>query len=171
MRATKGSGQELILATSLNYWRYAALGSPGSGIRPLPASWTALRVMAGDEFVVSGWWGSLGPRRAAVFVRDGGIRVAFEREEWPLDEALTCQLRQSRKQTRFRLLREGEIVASCEYPTPRRPRSHWLDWPLDPEDWDFGRFIGRMIERRLEEPRLETVWPFTRRLRGPEPDA
>jgi hypothetical protein len=57
----------------------------------------------------------------------------------------------------MRLEHQGNPVASCEYRTPGQPRQHWLEWPLDREDWDFGWFIARMIERQLEEPSLEAA--------------
>jgi hypothetical protein len=155
-----------VLATSLNYWRYAALGTPGSPIRVLSYGWTLRRIVEGRPFVVSGWWGRLGPQRAAVFVREGELRVAVDRLEWPVDEATSCRLGRDADRTKLELLRNGRVVASARYPTPRQPRQHWTDWPLDEEDYDFGRFIAAMIDRRDDVP---DGWPFARALRGSKP--
>jgi hypothetical protein len=159
----------LILATSLNYWRYAAIGAPGSSIRPLPMTWTWRRRRAADEFLVAGWWGDLGAHRAAVFIRGGESRVAIDRNEWPLDDSVVCQLQRRFRRSRLVLLHDGAAVAQCEYRTPRRPAQHWLDWPLDEQDYDFGSFITAMVQRRKKEPPLEAIWPFTRRLRFDPP--
>jgi hypothetical protein len=167
---TKGVGR-LILATSLNHWRYAAIGAPGSAIRRLSYGWTLRRVASGDVFFVSGLWGTLGRRRAAVFIREGQPRVAVERHEWPLDASMTCRLARDGVRTRLELVQNGRVVSSVTYYTPRRPWQHWLEWPLDEEDYDFGSFIAKMIERQNEDPLLIDIWPFSRRLRGAEPTA
>ena len=118
----------------------------------------------GRPFAIAGVWGRLGSVRAAVFVREGDVRLAVDRDEWSLDDRLQASLERHGRETTLRIAHDEAIVACLTYRTPRTPSRHWSDWPLDVEDYDFGAFIVRMMVRRVEEPELTTVWPFSRSL-------
>jgi hypothetical protein len=157
----------ILLATSLNYWRYARLTAPEAEVEVLPKAWT--RERRGRSIDVAGWWGRIGTDRAAVFARGGELHLHVGQREWTLDPSWRASHECGRWARRLIVSSEGGLVVARRHRRPARSVFHLYDNWADEGDYDFGAFIAQIVERATtgSEPKLLDVWPFRRELAVP----